>query len=373
MWTRLGCLVALTLTACAPVSTLPVVDRDLVEAEAQKQHHLAFEEFLGNAAWARRVAYPILTANAALCGDDVAPLPGFIVATQSTLPKNFRRPAAAMFGVDDQITVVAVTSGSAAHLGGLRPGDKILSVGDWTVPRGRRAHANFGATVDGQLPVDTPTNVRVRRGEQTHVLTVRPAAACHYPVFAVTDDTVSAFADGDNVTITSGMMRFAETDEELANVISHEVAHNAMGHSSKKTANGNVGLLFDVLAASLGVNTGGAFSKVGKGAFSHDFEAEADYVGLYMMARAGYAIDDAADIWRRMGAANPGAISVKHASTHPGTPERFIALEQTVVEIEAKRVARLPLVPGRTDDAPETDRGGLETIFPASLEAAAAD
>lgn len=373
MRTRLGCLFALALTACAPVSTLPAVDRDLAEAEAQRQYDLAFEGLVRNSAWACRVAYPILTANVELCGDDVAPLPGFFVATQSTLPKNFRRSAAAMFGVDDRITVIAVTSGSAAHLGGLRPGDKILAVGDWTVPTGRKAHASFGAKLDARFSADAPTIVQVRRGEQTHVVTVRPAAACDYPVSAAIDEAVGAFADGKNVTISSGMMRFAETDEELANVISHEVAHNAMGHISKSGANANIGLLLDVLAAGFGVNTGGAFSKVGADAFSQSFEAEADYVGLYMMARAGYAIDNAADFWRRMGAANPGAISLKRASTHPATPERFIALEKTVVEIEAKRTARLPLLPGRTDDASETNLGRLETILPANPEAVASN
>ena len=57
-------------------------------------------------------------------------------------------------------------------------------------------------------------------------------------------------------------------------------------------AGAGVGLVFDILAAVAGVNTGGDFMRIGAeagaGAFSQDFEAEADYVGVYLMARGGY-------------------------------------------------------------------------------------
>ena len=42
-----------------------------------------------------------------------------------------------------------------------------------------------------------------------------------------------AFADGTKVFLTRGMMRFAQSDEELALVVAHETAHNIMGHIDK--------------------------------------------------------------------------------------------------------------------------------------------
>ena len=81
--------------------------------------------------------------------------------------------------------------------------------------------------------------------------------------------------------------------------------------------------------------------------FSQLFEAEADYVGLYLVARAGYMVKDAPKFWRRMGIAHPASIHSNHAASHPGTPEWFVALEQTVVEILEKRVVGKKLLPER--------------------------
>jgi len=51
-------------------------------------------------------------------------------------------------------------------------------------------------------------------------------------------------------------------------------------------------------------------------AFSQDFEAEADYVGLYHAARAGYDIENAPYIWRRFAASDPRGIDAVGGS-HP--------------------------------------------------------
>jgi predicted Zn-dependent protease len=180
---------------------------------------------------------------------------------------------------------------------------------------------------------------------------VQPAVVCDFPVTIGASDKVNAYADGDRMIVTQGMLRFVQNDQELAVVLGHELAHNAMGHLSAKTANsvmgGAGGFMLDVLVAAAGVNTGGAFTrmgmKAGADAFSTDFEREADYVGLYMIARAGFEIEAAPNFWRRMGMRQPG--SIEHASTHPSTADRAVALEGTVAEVRRKQAAGLPLVP----------------------------
>ncbi len=140
-----------------------------------------------------------------------------------------------------------------------------------------------------------------------------PEAACDYPVLLDKRDVVNAFADGNQIYITQGMLRFVDNPGELATVVAHELAHNMMGHRAAKETNmvagAGVGLIFDILAAAAGVNTGGDFMRIGAeagaGAFSQDFEAEADYVGVYLMARGGYDIDLAPNFWRRMAVIDP--------------------------------------------------------------------
>ena len=74
-------------------------------------------------------------------------------------------------------------------------------------------------------------------------------------------------------------------------------------------------------------------------------DTDADYVGLYLAARAGYEIRTAVDFWRRMAVEPPGSIGESMLSSHPSSPERSAGLEQAVREIEAKRRAGQPLVP----------------------------
>lgn len=78
------------------------------------------------------------------------------------------------------------------------------------------------------------------------------------------------------------------------------------------------------------------FAKIGASAYSQEFEAEADYVGLYLMANAGLPISDAPSFWRRMAAANPKSIKANHSSSHPSTSYRMVALEEAVREIQGK-------------------------------------
>jgi predicted Zn-dependent protease len=121
------------------------------------------------------------------------------------------------------------------------------------------------------------------------------------------------------------------------------------------------GAVVDVAFAVLGVNTGGAFTKVGiesgKAAFSVGFETEADYVGLYIVALAGYNFAEAPNLWRRMAVLNPA--SIDHSKSHPSAPERFVALEGGVKEIQEKKARKQPLRPNfkpKPESIPESDR-----------------
>lgn len=108
-----------------------------------------------------------------------------------------------------------------------------------------------------------------------------------------------------------------------------------------------LGTVVDSLAASQGINTGRLGSQLGaKGAqlrYSKSFEKEADYVGMYIMARAGYSTANAGDFWRKMAIVSPKGIYV--GSTHPTSAQRYVALKQTHQEITDKRIRGAALRP----------------------------
>lgn len=343
------------LTACAPTTQRVRVDSVAAEVEARKQREVAVEAYLDDQKRLMRVSYPLQTKGADLCGEDIRYTTGMALANSSTLlGEPFKETAETSYRLNDQVQAVYVVPGSAADKAGVRSGDTLLQVGQWPITgTGPNAVKETLSQIQAQSKNGQPVRVDILRAApgkdpipQKISLLIIPDRACSYPVVLGNGDEVNAYADGQQVVVQRGMLRFATNDTELALVVSHEIAHNSMSHIRSKMTNYALGSILDIAAqVLLKVPTQGLFGNVGASAYSKEFEAEADYVGLYIMARAGGDIDNAPQFWRRMAALSPAAIQSSHMSTHPATPERFVALEQTVKEIKAKRAAGKVLTP----------------------------
>ncbi|MEW5862150.1 MAG: M48 family metallopeptidase [Pseudomonadota bacterium] len=339
-------LAALLAAACAPVTQRPQVDERAVAEEARKQRELALADLLEDSARLFRVSFPILVRGAPLCGDKVRPSLGARFASLGDFGKDYREAAAKLLGLGDEVSVVQVVEGSPAQRAGLRERDVIVALQGKPAPRGKDAARELVEQIAEAAKSANRVELRVRRAGAEQTLAVEPEPACDYPVVLHPADAINAFADGRQVAVMRGMLRFVRDDLELAVVVGHELAHNSMKHIEKQTGNVLLGTILDILAAAGGVNTQGAFGNLAGLVFSKEFEAEADYVGLYFTARAGYDVARAPNFWRRMAAAAPGAIGRQgFAATHPSTPERFVALEKTVAEIRAKQAAGRDLAP----------------------------
>ncbi|MBU1040154.1 MAG: M48 family metalloprotease [Proteobacteria bacterium] len=319
------------LTACAPQRNLPQVQGGLVEAEAKKQQELAVREYMAKLDRMDRVAWAIRSKNVDLCGEHTAYRLGLNLAEAEDYPKDQREIIQNALGIQARPTVYIITRGGPAEAAGVQRGDVLLSVAGQEVKNKKHALEHL----DKALASGSSIPMAVERAGLRHELSVPPAKVCAYDVFLKTDNMINAFADGSKITVMTGMMKFVQTDDELAAILGHEMAHNTEGHIKAKTGNALLGmLLFDLPIAILtGVNpnTGG---QIGQQLYSQEFEHEADYVGLYFTARAGYDIENVADLWRRMAVENPGAITM--GSTHPSTSARYVALEAARDEIKGK-------------------------------------
>ena len=188
-------------------------------------------------------------------------------------------------------------------------------------------------------------------------MSVTPERACEFPAVLTFNRDLNAFTDGEVIYFNRGLARFAESDDEIAAVLAHEMAHITMGHLEAKRRNiasgAAVGLIVDIFLAGVipayGLARGNIFTelgaRVGAQQWSTEFEAEADYTSMYLMARAGYDLASTPNLWRRLAVERPESTEERLLASHPTAQERFVRLERTLDEIRHKIRRGDPLVP----------------------------
>lgn len=369
----------------APVMRPPAISPEAVRAEQLKQQQLVIQSILLQTQRLEDIGHPLLTAATGFCERYVTVRSGVTFANAHAFGRTYE-VAARTAGFSDTLLVSAVAKGSAAERAGVRPGDRVLTLGGRPAPRGTAALSEAakhmavikqGTTLSmtlqaGPLPgaseMVTDDSRAASYDARPRAVALEGDKACPFGLVVADAGAINAFADGRNVIVNSAMMRFTSDDDELALVVAHEIAHNALRHIEAKQNNATLGGLFgailDVAAASQGINTQGGFTKSGMNAgalvFSQEFELEADYVGLYMLARAGRNVAHAPRFWREMAIANRQ--SIIYSGTHPTTAERFVRLEAAVGEVQTK-LAR--------GEIPSPERRGPAPSVPSQVVASA--
>ena len=334
------------LAACAAPNTVRVnYDSAEISAEAALQRELALKKILDYKKRLNTVSYPILKAAKKFCTSKQSYSMGARGSSSSDFKNEWRSTANKIFGGDEYIVTWVAEQGPAAK-SGLAVNDRILAINDVKFGTSNQQHKKFYAEASRINKNTAPIkSLLVKRGDQLLEMDIRLETICGYPVVLRENDAVNAYADGKRIIITKGMMRFAQQDQELALVVAHELGHNLMGHLDKKKTNHMLGTIIDLAAAANGVSTRGTFANMGARAFSQDFEAEADYVALYYMNAAGLPLEGSANFWRQMAAEHPGSIGTSHSASHPATSERFLAISNTIKEINHKIANGLPVEP----------------------------
>jgi len=362
-WNRHIVLAVISLIAvgCAgPTLQVPKPSATSVASERQYQEELAFKQIVDAQIRVFTLYAKIRTDGAALCGSNVKPFAGLLLRDLNSYAASDREKAARVLRLDHNVRVIAV--GTPAVEAGIRQGDIVRKIAG-TVVQPRSFVTSYSDVDDAMRLLDKagllPIGIEVERPEGQATMTITPKLACRFGVDLLIGDQVNAAANGEKIIIYTGMLRFAASDDVLALVLGHELAHNALEHINRQKTNraaaGAFGALFDIAAAVAGVNTGGAATRaagqMGAKAYSQAFESEADYLGLYLVARAGFDTSRAPEFWRKMAVANPAAIQGSYFATHPSTPERAAALQETLNEIRSKQSKGEPLIPTRIDSS----------------------
>ncbi|MFV0565430.1 MAG: M48 family metallopeptidase [Flavobacteriaceae bacterium] len=165
----------------------------------------------------------------------------------------------------------------------------------------------------------------------------------------VDDETANAWCmPGGKIVVYTGILPITKNEAGLAAVMGHEVAHALANHGQQRMSAayiqqglavaGNVALANDEQALNIFNQSYGTVSNVaGMLPFSRSHETEADKIGLYLMAVAGYNPAEAAELWKRMSAASSGQAPPEMLSTHPSNESRIANL--TALAPKAKEEA----------------------------------
>ena len=231
-----------------------------------------------------------------------------------------------------------------------------------------------------KVSADPEQNARVQRVGKRIVEAARarganlpPPNQWEFVVFE--DDAINAFAmPGGKVGFYTGIFPLFETDDDLAVVMGHEIAHVAAGHGQERVSQqmaaqiAGFGLALGLgLAETDDTTSNIALAAFGAGAsvgvllpFSRTQESEADHVGLIYSSAAGYDPRRSIIFWQRM-ADQGGPRPPEFLSTHPGEHTRMRRLNRLIPQV-------MPIYQQTQNDF--SDYSALGPVYPEHLYAA---
>jgi predicted Zn-dependent protease len=165
---------------------------------------------------------------------------------------------------------------------------------------------------------------------------VPESAGWAWEVHVIEDENINAWCmPGGKMAVYTGLInKLSPSDDELAQVIGHEISHALLQHGRERMSRAvatNVGLQLGSIAT--GVNLTG-LENVAMVALelpnSRTGETEADRLGIEVAARAGYNPNAAVTLWQKMAQASGGAKTPQWLSTHPSDEARIANLKSLV-------------------------------------------
>ncbi|MGZ2410833.1 PDZ domain-containing protein/peptidase M48-like protein [Sphingomonas sp. F9_3S_D5_B_2] len=226
----------------------------------------------------RTIGYRIAAASSGTCRKPQM-LTGLVTHDLTQYQPALRTSVSQAFSLRSGFGVLQVVAGSVAEQAGFKVDDEIVAVDGRSVedsaavaksaPSYQRME-RFSALLTAALS-DGPADVLLRRGGGLLHVRLKGQPGCGGETLLVRSSDLNAWSDGAHVYVSSAMMRLTGSDEQLAFVVAHELAHNILGHSSEKETHGLLGA-FGIGAMKI-----------------RREEVQADSTAVPLMSAAGYA------------------------------------------------------------------------------------
>ena len=339
-----------------PKGKLPSINQAEIDMEAERQKRLSYAKYIDQMSLVKSIGFKINSVNADICNKTDFNS-GLTFANENVMGLKIAKFFPSKINLGSQVSIISIVKNSPADKAGLALGDIILEVEGYTFPEGRNALKKISKHFKN-IEEKKIKKIKIDRNGEILTFDINQTKICNYPIIFTQDKIVNAYADGKSIIMTQGMVDYARDDNEIAMVIAHELAHNDRGHLDAMKKNtlimGSIGFVLDLMTIYYSGGTAGGdaentemWSKIGRNAYSVEFEKDADYGGVYYAYRAGYDISQVKNFWERIGSENPKQIAI--SSTHPATSERYLQIDKTVKEINKKKNDGLALVPNEKE------------------------
>ena len=332
----LGIILQFLLVACSSKNTI-LLDEQFDEIEKKEilyQKKILIKEMSEASKKLHKITWPILKNNYAECKKNRSLSYGILFAAIDDLPledhkiyfelynKTIKKSYFTNYNVDSFPIILSVADNSPAKAAGLKKNDIVLQVNN-------KNTKNFRANLHYIFSNKSNLFLTILRENKIIKKELDGIKACSYNVQPIPSGSPNAFADGTKVFITIAAIKLAKTEDEIAFLIGHEIAHNIKHFKSFSTSEANtVGI--DYLDKPKVREFKNLFIWA-----NEEKEIEADIEGVKLAFNAGYSLDNVNDYWRRLSVFNPELIS-KSPNIYKGNAFRAALINKTIEKLRKK-------------------------------------
>lgn len=249
-------------------------------------------------------------------------------------------PALLVGGITAPGEAVAQEGGNDSRLLGLVPAEAVERQASQQFAELKRQASQKGALAPANHP-DAQRLRAIARRILPHAVAMNPRAAqWQWEVVLIGSNQINAFCmPGGKIAVYTGLLKaIRPTDDEVAVVMGHEIAHALLEHSRERIAKGQLTQLgAGVISQLFGLGQIGN-TALGVGAnmlslkFSRGDETEADRMGLELAARGGFDPRAGVTLWKKMASASKSA-PPEWFSSHPSGDNRIREIESILPQV----------------------------------------
>jgi peptidase M48-like protein/PDZ domain-containing protein len=171
-----------------------------------------------------------------------------------------------------------------------------------------------------------PLTLRLLHGNSEQEIHLWAVHSCRMNVKLIQSPIINALSDGSNIVVTTGLLEFVRSPDQLAWVLAHEVGHHVLEHAEEA----KLQLMLNRFLSSTGGEASQEMRQI-------DLERQADLFAADLITRAGYDLREARRLLGWLEAVHGQPSSEDLRQSHPTNKERLEALDRMIRDLDEKR------------------------------------